>query len=100
CKYCCCSIGYRVSGIGYRVSGIQEDHRAFVLVKGVARIPEAGKSNTDKNRHGDSGIAHLLCDFASCNPEAPIEFMSISISLESDEFGADLESLLSDFNYM
>jgi phage FluMu gp28-like protein len=79
---------------------IQEDHRAFVLVKGVARIPEAGKSNTDKNRHGDSGIAHLLCDFASCNPEAPIEFMSISINLDSDEFGDDLESLLSDFKYM
>ena len=80
---------------------IQEDHRAFVLVKGVARIPEAGKSNTNKNRHGDSGIAHLLCDYASCNPEAPIEFMSISVSSDSQNgFEEDLEDLLSDFHYM
>ena len=54
-----------------------EDHRAFRLVKGVARIPEQGKTNTNKERHGDSGIAHLLADYASKNPEAPIEFIEL-----------------------
>lgn len=68
---------------------IQEDHRAFVLVKGVARIPEAGKSNSDKKRHGDSGIAHLLCDYASCNPEAPIEFMAVPSKHEMAQLDED-----------
>ncbi|MBF7683929.1 hypothetical protein I2F27_11425 [Acinetobacter sp. B5B] len=52
-----------------------EDHRAFVLMNGVARIPAQGKTNTNnKDRHGDSAIAHLLADYASKNPTAPIEF--------------------------
>ncbi|MDR8269197.1 hypothetical protein FPK71_24980, partial [Acinetobacter baumannii] len=42
-----------------------EDHRAFVMVNGVARIPAQGKSNSNnKDRHGDSAIAHLLADYA------------------------------------
>jgi phage FluMu gp28-like protein len=68
---------------------VQEDHRAFVLVKGVARIPEQGKTNSNnKDRHGDSGIAHLLADYASKNPEAPIEWMPAPTreELESDQW--------------
>ena len=55
-----------------------EDHRAFVMVNGVARIPAMGKTNTNnKDRHGDSGIAHLLADYAAKNPSAPIEFIPL-----------------------
>lgn len=55
-----------------------EDHRAFVMVNGVARIPAMGKTNTNnKDRHGDSGIAHLLADYASKNPTGAIEFIEL-----------------------
>lgn len=57
---------------------IMDDHRAFVLVKGVARIPDVRTTGQDgKKRHGDSAIAHLLADYASKNPSAPIEFTPI-----------------------
>lgn len=58
---------------------VLEDHRAFVMVNGVARIPAQGKTNANnKDRHGDSAIAHLLADYASKNPTAPIEFFEPS----------------------
>ena len=72
-----------------------EDHRAFTLVKGVARIPEQGKTNSNKDRHGDSAIAHLLADYASKNPEAPIEFTPLLSREEfeqSDEFDGWMSS--------
>jgi len=57
---------------------VQEDHRAFVMINGVARIPSIGKTNSNnKDRHGDSAIAHLLADYASKNPSALIEFIEI-----------------------
>lgn len=57
---------------------IKDDHSAFKLVKGVARIPSMGESNQhDKKRHGDSAIAHLLAKYASMNPDAPIEFIAL-----------------------
>ncbi|ARG21955.1 hypothetical protein VXG46_003775 [Acinetobacter baumannii] len=60
-----------------------EDHRAFVMVNGVARIPAQGKSNSNnKDRHGDSAIAHLLADYASNHPLAPIEFIPLPSSEE------------------
>lgn len=68
-----------------------EDHRAFVMVNGMARIPAMGKTNsTNKDRHGDSAIAHLLADFASNHPSAPIEFTSLpsreEIETNSDDY--------------
>jgi len=43
-----------------------EDHRAFKVVKGVARLPETKNTGKDnKKRHGDSGIAGALCWFAT-----------------------------------
>lgn len=58
---------------------VLEDHRAFVMVNGVARIPAQGKTNANnKDRHGDSAIAHLLADYASKNPTALIEFFEPS----------------------
>lgn len=56
---------------------IMEDHRAFILIKGVARIPATGSNSNNKDRHGDSGIAHLLADYAAKNPSAPIEFIPL-----------------------
>jgi phage FluMu gp28-like protein len=43
-----------------------EDHRAFKVVKGVARLLETKNTGKDnKKRHGDSGIAGALCWFAT-----------------------------------
>ena len=55
-----------------------DDHRAFVLVNGVARIPQKRSTGADGlKRHGDSAIAHLLADYASKNPSAAIEFIEL-----------------------
>lgn len=38
-----------------------EDHRAFKIVKGVAKLPETKNTGTDKmKRHGDTGIAGAM----------------------------------------
>ena len=43
-----------------------EDHRAFKVVKGVAKLPDTKNTGSDnKKRHGDSGIAGALCWFAT-----------------------------------
>ena len=42
-----------------------EDHRAFKVVKGVAKLPETKTKGQDKKqRHGDSGIAGAMAWFA------------------------------------
>lgn len=57
---------------------IMDDHRAFVLVNGVARIPQKRATGADGlKRHGDSAIAHLLADYASKNPTGAIEFIEL-----------------------
>jgi len=69
---------------------VLDDHRAFQLVKGVARIPEQGKSNTkNKSRHGDSAIAHLLADYAAKNPTSPIEFIALPDAVEREDNADD-----------
>jgi phage FluMu gp28-like protein len=51
---------------------IIEDHRAFKVIKGVARLPEAKTQAKDKKqRHGDSGIAGALAWFATKLEGAP-----------------------------
>lgn len=40
-------------------------------------------------RHGDSAIVHLLADYVSKNPSAPIEFISLP-SKEKIEVGLDV----------
>ena len=78
---------------------IMEDHRAFVMINGVGRIPATGSNSNNKDRHGDSGIAHLLADYASKNPSAPYEFTALSDV--SDEFEEDdLDDVRSDFSFM
>lgn len=43
-----------------------EDHRAFKVIKGVARLPDTKtKSHDKKQRHGDSGIAGAMALYAA-----------------------------------
>jgi len=45
---------------------IIEDHRAFKVIKGVARLPDTKtKSKDKKQRHGDSGIAGAMALYAT-----------------------------------
>lgn len=45
---------------------IIDDHRAFKMIKGVARLPNTKNTGQDKKkRHGDSGIAGALAWFAT-----------------------------------
>lgn len=52
---------------------VLEDHRAFRLVRGVARLPDR---TTDKGgqRHGDSAMACVLANAASDMDAGPVEF--------------------------
>jgi len=48
-----------------RDADVIEDHRAFKVIKGVAKLPETKTKGQDrKQRHGDSGIAGALAWFA------------------------------------
>ncbi len=81
---------------------VMEDHRAFVMINGVGRIPSTGSNSNNKDRHGDSGIAHLLADYASKNPSAQYEFTSISMpeNMHFDDADDDLDDVRSDFSFM
>ncbi|MGB0747172.1 MAG: hypothetical protein ACPGO3_00355 [Magnetospiraceae bacterium] len=61
---------------------ILDDHRAFKKIRGVARIPDQRTTGADKGkRHGDSGIAGALADYASRKDVHPIGFTSCGESL-------------------
>jgi phage FluMu gp28-like protein len=51
--------------------GLVDDHRAFKLVRGVARLPE-GK--TSGERHGDGAMACVLADHAAEMEAVEIDF--------------------------
>ena len=57
---------------------VLDDLRAFEMVKGVPRIPEARTKGSDgTKRHGDSGIALLLAHYASRElNQAPVKVSS------------------------
>ena len=69
-----------------------EDHRAFKVIKGVARIPEAKTKGTDKKqRHGDLGIAGALAWYATREMKGgEIEFQASSRKREFRGMGAYL----------
>ncbi len=48
-----------------RDADVLADHRALVMEKGVARIPERAKGQDGKQRHGDSAIAGAMAYAAS-----------------------------------
>jgi len=59
---------------------IIEDHLAFKVVRGVARLPEAKmKGKDNKQRHGDSGVAGALAWFATTEGETgPVEYETVN----------------------
>ena len=43
-----------------------EDHRAFKMIKGVAKLPDSKNKGKDKKqRHGDSGVSGALANYAT-----------------------------------
>lgn len=51
-----------------RDSGIKDDHRALVMVRGVAQVVDSGgdkQKNSKKKRHGDAVIAGIMMWFAT-----------------------------------
>lgn len=73
---------------------IIEDHRAFKIIKGVARLPE-GKTNgkTGKQRHGDSGIAGAMAWHATGQEGGgEIEFESTGVSRVSAGMNGYMEN--------
>ncbi len=58
-----------------------EDHRAFKLVRGVARLPE-GK--TSGERHGDGAMACVLADHAADLDTTEIDFIRVPRSGPAD----------------
>ena len=72
---------------------IIEDHRAFKIIKGVARLPE-GKTNdkSSKQRHGDSGIAGAMAWHATGQEGGgEIEFESTGVRRVSADLGGYLQ---------
>ena len=64
-----------------RDADVIEDHRAFKVIKGVAKLPEIRQKGKDnKKRHGDSGIAGAMAWFATrAEWGGEIEFQSTGI---------------------
>ncbi|WIX31239.1 terminase family protein [Salinicola sp. JS01] len=69
-----------------------EDHRAFQLVRGVARLPEGKTSGV---RHGDGAMACVLAHAASRQENAPMDYirvprasrgMTASIDIDADDY--------------
>lgn len=55
-----------------RDADIIEDHRAFKVIKGVAKLPDAKTKGQDKKqRHGDAGMAGALAWFATRQEGGP-----------------------------
>lgn len=53
------------------------DFRAFEVIKGIPKIPEArAKGKDGGQRHGDCGVAYALMYAASRSEVSPIEFLS------------------------
>ena len=59
-------------------SAILDDLRAFKMVKGVAKLPEARTKDATGQRHGDSGVALALAVYAATTMEGgPVEYTSV-----------------------
>jgi len=64
-----------------RDADVIEDHRAFKVVRGVAKLPEVrSKGKDDKKRHGDEGVAGVMAWYAvHADWGGEIEFQSTGI---------------------
>lgn len=57
-----------------RDADIIEDHRAFKIIKGVAKLPDVKNTGQDsKKRHGDAGVAGAMAWFAT-SQEGAVEY--------------------------
>ncbi len=76
---------------------IIEDHRAFKMIKGVAKLPELrAKGQDKKKRHGDSGIAGALAWFATRQEGGgPIEYETVS----ARQFGGSRDDEREDLSF-
>lgn len=67
-----------------------EDHRAFKMVKGVAKLPETTTKGQDKKqRHGDSGVAGALAWYSTYQEgEMEYDYQSVTRreSTEEDDY--------------
>lgn len=64
-----------------RDADVLDDLRAFEVVRGVPRIPDKRSTDATGNlRHGDSGVALLLGDYASRRSVAEMEHQSLGRS--------------------
>jgi len=64
-----------------RDADVIEDHRAFKVVKGIAKLPETKiKGQDKKQRHGDSGVAGAMAWFAVHQEwgGGPVEYQSVT----------------------
>jgi phage FluMu gp28-like protein len=75
-----------------RDADVIEDHRAFKVIKGVAKLPEIRQKGKDnKKRHGDSGIAGAMACFATRQEwnGGPVEYETVAtrsfMGSDSDE---------------
>jgi phage FluMu gp28-like protein len=77
-----------------RDADVIEDHRAFKVIKGVAKLPELRQKGKDnKKRHGDSGIAGAMAWFATRQEwGGEIEFQSTGTRRMTS--GASMNSFL------
>lgn len=64
---------------------ILADHRAFVMDKGVARIPDRRERGETGMRHGDAGIAGALAYYASTLDPPRYEYMPAQIRRPLDD---------------
>lgn len=77
-----------------RDADVIEDHRAFKVVRGVAKLPENKTRGQDrKQRHGDSGVAGAMAWFAVHQEwgGGPVAYESVSrrrFAGPADEMGA------------
>lgn len=74
--------------------GLLQDHRAFKLVRGVARIPD-GK--TDGDSHGDRAMACVYAHAAAKLKIAPIDYMEVPGHARGFDNLADQEQRDHDF---
>lgn len=69
---------------------ILEDFRAFRMVRGVPRLPDGNTGAKNARRHGDSGVAKAMSDFAAAEFSAsygPPEYRSASPRRFGDQEG-------------
>lgn len=74
-----------------------EDHRAFKMIKGVAKLPESKNKGQDKlPRHGDSGVAGAMAWYATYQEGGAVEYGYQSVTKreakDDDDFSRPIKT--------